>query len=142
VTDHRGATDQAGLAQARRRTLRFIVRLRALGDAGRVRQILRNLMGNALRYGAPPRVVRAAPASVATVEIAVADSGEEIPVGVRDRVFDTFVSLPVEGGKPGSIGLGLSVSRHLARIMGGDLVHRRLNGETQFVLTLPGAPGG
>lgn len=109
--------------------------LTVMADGGRVRQIVRNLAVNATRYGVPPiRVV--AHETPDAVEIVVADRGKAIPEPVADRIFEAFYSGSPESSQPGSIGLGLSVSRRLARLMGGDLAHRRVDGETQFVLRL------
>jgi PAS domain S-box-containing protein len=112
--------------------------LAVMADGGRVRQIVRNLAVNATRYGVPPiRVL--AQATADGVEIVVADRGSAIPTDVADRIFEAFYSGAPESSQPGSIGLGLSVSRRLARLMGGALDHRRANGETQFVLSLQAA---
>jgi PAS domain S-box-containing protein len=112
--------------------------LAVMADGGRVRQIIRNLAVNATRYGAPPIRVSAR-ATPEGVEIIVADRGTAIPSDVADRIFEAFYSGTPETSQPGSIGLGLSVSRRLARLMGGSLDHRRVAGETQFVLTLQAA---
>jgi PAS domain S-box-containing protein len=112
--------------------------LAVMADGGRVRQIVRNLAVNATRYGVPPIRVSAQPTPDG-VEIVVADRGTAIPTEVADRIFEAFYSGAPESSQPGSIGLGLSVSRRLARLMGGDLDHRRVDGETQFVLSLQAA---
>ena len=111
---------------------------RVMADAVRLRQILRNLVTNAERYGGEAvRLDIAADASLVT--FTVADDGEGIPQGMADAVFEPYVSGGVAAGRPGSLGLGLTVSRRLARMMGGELVHRRTDGWTVFELSLPAA---
>jgi PAS domain S-box-containing protein len=109
----------------------------AFADAGRVRQILRNLLSNASRYGRPPVRVGAGAGEDGTVVIVVSDQGAGISDEIADKIFDAFFSGATVTSQPGAIGLGLSVSRKLARLMDGDLDYRRVGGETQFVLRLP-----
>ena len=106
------------------------------GDAGRVRQILRNLVANAVRYGYPPIVVESW-VTGAEVTIAVRDHGAGIPAEAVNRMFEPYARLGGQVGLPASVGLGLYVSRFLARMMGGDLRYSRLDGQTEFSLTLP-----
>jgi signal transduction histidine kinase len=104
-------------------------------DPGRVRQILRNLLVNARRYGTRPIrvIVRDADSSVA---IEVRDRGVAIPVDEREAIFDRYYRARQTPGVTASVGLGLTVSRELARIMGGDLTYD-YDGESVFTLTLP-----
>ncbi|MCU0699099.1 MAG: ATP-binding protein [Myxococcaceae bacterium] len=109
------------------------------GDAGRVRQIVTNLVANAIKFtdeGAVQVVVRRR--SDGDVVISVKDTGRGIPPGVRDAVFEPFVQA---GAQRGGTGLGLSISRSLARLMGGDveLVTSSAEGTT-FEARLPLAP--
>jgi signal transduction histidine kinase len=106
-------------------------------DPHRVRQILRNLLTNAQRYGGPQcRVV------VGTVQEAVwlevRDNGGGIPDEESERIFEPYVS----SGGVGSVGLGLSVSRQLAELMGGTLHYERSAAESVFRLQLPMAESG
>ena len=114
--------------------------LTGLADAGRVRQILRNLVVNANRYGTPPIRVSAREHEDGHIEVVVSDRGEAIPHDVAANIFEPFFSGASSASQPGSIGLGLSVSRRLARLMGGDLDHRRVGSENHFVLTVNRAP--
>jgi PAS domain S-box-containing protein len=109
----------------------------AEGDPGRVRQILRNLIGNAVRHGAPPIRVFGEVDDRGRVSIVVADRGEPIPGASVDRIFDAFFTGADASIQPGSIGIGLHVSRRLAHLMDGDLSHRRVGDETRFLLSLP-----
>jgi signal transduction histidine kinase len=106
-------------------------------DPRRVRQILRNLLTNALRYGGPRRRITVG-TSVDRVWVEVRDDGEGIPEELAARIFEPYVT--GHAGVQGSVGLGLSVSRQLAELMGGSLIHSRTAGETVFRLELPAAP--
>ena len=109
--------------------------LRALGDPGRVRQVLRNLLTNAHRYGGPSvRVDFSVREDIAVIR--VLDDGEPIPQEYRDLIFEPYVT--VRDGRPvtGSMGLGLAVSRQLARRMGGDLRYLHEDGHSLFEFTL------
>ncbi len=110
----------------------------AWGDPARVRQVLRNLLVNALRYGGENiRITAAADGSVVRVE--VSDDGDGVPAGHERRIFDAYEQAQDGAQQPGSMGLGLGISRDLTRLMGGDLTYRRHNTETIFELTLPAA---
>ncbi|HKY48137.1 MAG TPA: HAMP domain-containing sensor histidine kinase, partial [Acidimicrobiia bacterium] len=106
------------------------------GDAVRVRQIMRNLVANAVRYGSRPIAVEAR-SNGRTVKIAVRDHGDGIPTEAVDRMFEPYARLGGQIGLPSSVGLGLYVSRLLARMMDGDLQYHRRDGVTEFCLTLP-----
>jgi len=110
----------------------------ALGDPGRVRQILRNLLTNAVRYGGDHiQVQMNSNGSRAFVQ--VCDDGPGVPEQDRETIFEPYQRSHVTPGRPGSVGLGLTVSRSLARLMGGDLTYRYQDGNTIFevILTVP-----
>lgn len=111
--------------------------LEVFADPRRTRQIVRNLVSNALRYGGERVVVRME-RSGDRVELRVCDSGDPIPPEDVERIFKPF-----ERGRgsehPTSVGLGLSVGRRLARLMDGDLTYRRVDEMTCFILSLPSA---
>lgn len=106
------------------------------GDAGPIEQIVFNLVDNAAKYGAG-RVSIAAVARGAKVELRVRDEGKGVAVEVRGRLFEPFSKSAelAAGGQPG-VGLGLSLSRSLARAMGGELRLEPGEGGACFVLTL------
>jgi signal transduction histidine kinase len=122
------------------------------GDDERVRQILVNLLSNAVKFTAPggkisveiarsktPDPDTRLPHSRSYVSFLVNDSGAGIPEEKLLSIFDPFVQ--VESGhsrsREGS-GLGLTISRRLARLMGGDLTVRSTVGEgSSFTLWLP-----
>ncbi len=96
----------------------------AWADGLRVRQILRNLLTNAFRYGGS-HVQIGVEQQGATVALVVGDDGTGIPAHEEERIFQPYERAHQIPGKPGSLGLGLSVSRRLARLMGGELTYQR-----------------
>jgi signal transduction histidine kinase len=110
---------------------------RIMADPRRARQILRNLITNAMRYGGEEIQVSIDKAAD-RLEVKVQDSGKPIPDADVERIFRAY-----ERGKgpshAGSVGLGLNVSRRLARLMDGDLTYRHEGGWSEFVLSLPSA---
>jgi PAS domain S-box-containing protein len=111
----------------------------AVGDAMRVRQIVRNLVANAIVHGGEHiRVATALNARQARLE--VVDDGPGLASGDEERVFEPFQHGNREARGHNSVGLGLTISRQLARLMGGDLTYRREGGMTVFRLVLPGRP--
>jgi signal transduction histidine kinase len=109
----------------------------AYADSGRVRQIIRNLLVNARRYGTSPiRVIVRNQEEFVALE--VRDGGEPIPAEERTEIFERYYKARQDPGTTASVGLGLSVSRELARIMGGDVTYHH-DGESVFTLTLPQA---
>jgi PAS domain S-box-containing protein len=110
--------------------------LRGQGDPARVRQILRNLISNAFRYGGEDIEVTTY-RNRSRVCVAVLDDGPGIPEDDRDRIFQPYLRSSNTKNVTASIGLGLSVSRMLARLMEGDLAYRHEDGRSVFELSLP-----
>lgn len=110
----------------------------ALGDPLRVRQILRNLLTNAARYGGHEVTIEVGQ-NESNVWLAVIDNGEGVPSRDADRIFASYQRSENAVQQPKSVGLGLSVSRKLARLMSGDLTYSRAAGLTRFELVLPAA---
>lgn len=109
-----------------------------LADPMRLEQMLSNLVGNALKYGSAPYVVRveADPDDEALVQIVVIDSGEGVPEDFRDQLFREF-SRP-SGAVATGTGLGLYVVRCLAEAQGGSVGYSPgPTGGAVFTLTLP-----
>ena len=113
----------------------------ALGDAVRVRQIVRCLISNAVRYGGREVEIRIQNRDE-RVMLAVADNGPGVPPGHERHIFDAFHRARTDDGKTQAIGLGLYVSHHLAGLMAGDLTYRRESGWTIFELELPVSTSG
>lgn len=107
-----------------------------IADAGRVRQIMRNLLSNAFRHGGSRVAVEAAQLGQAMM-ITVRDDGNGLPREEWESIFDSYYRSHNTVGQPDAVGLGLSVSRRLARRMGGDLTYRYRGGESRFQVTLP-----
>lgn len=110
------------------------------GDPGRIRQILHNLIANALRHGGERIRIRLDSDGVSGL-VAVADDGPPIPPEVADSLFEPY-RRATPSLTPGPLGLGLSVARHLSQLMGGDLSYARVDGWTELRLTLPLADQG
>lgn len=108
----------------------------ALADAGRVRQILRNLLTNARRYGGDRVAVRAPVVRDGSVEISVLDDGPLLEAGVSGAVFERYFRTRGDAGPTGSVGIGLTISRDLAHLMGGELSYRHDGQWSEFVLSL------
>jgi len=104
------------------------------GDARLLRRMVRNLLENARRHGAPPtRVELRRDDGVAVLD--VIDSGRGVPEGDRERVFEPFRRL---GEGSTGAGLGLSLVRQIARLHGGDaIVATRPDAPSCFRVTLP-----
>lgn len=110
----------------------------AVGDPLRVRQILTNLLANALHHGGGP-VELELEADGAQVRLRVLDRGAGIPTGKAERLFQAFDRLDRDhAGGVGGSGLGLALSHMLAGLMDGSLEYRpREGGGSCFELTLP-----
>ncbi len=109
----------------------------AIGEFRRVLQVMLNLVGNAIRYAPGGSIVTITIEKQADfASISVADQGQGVPEEDRERVFEKFERLGRSGD--GGSGLGLYISRKLARFMGGDLVVTGApGGGACFRLTLP-----
>ena len=110
----------------------------AFADPVRVRQILRNLIVNAHRYGGRHVEVGVAGEN-GSVVVQVRDNGEGIPKDEWESIFDPYQRSHHRKSQPASVGLGLTVSRMLARRMDGDLTYRYEDGQSLFELALPTA---
>jgi two-component system sensor histidine kinase/response regulator len=110
--------------------------LAAAGDVVRFRQVLRNLVINAFRHGGWTVEVTAAEQD-SWVVVAVTDDGPGLPDTEWERIFDAYHSAHLVDGKPASVGLGLTVSRQLARLMGGDIRYWHDGHRSLFEFRLP-----
>ncbi len=107
-----------------------------VADPIRVRQVVRNLLVNAQRYGGSHVRIEIS-ADSGEVTVAVCDDGPGVPIGTEDLIFEPYGRAHAHPDQVDSVGLGLSVSRELARMMGGDVVYQRQQDWTRFELTLP-----
>ncbi|MFH1330670.1 MAG: PAS domain S-box protein [Actinomycetota bacterium] len=117
-------------------TVRHEQEAKVFADPVRVRQIFRNLVANADCYGGPHITVRVDRFGDA-LALSVIDDGAGIPEAERGRVFDPYCRAHKEAGRTESVGLGLTVSRQLARLMSGDLSYDYRSGHSIFTVTLP-----
>ncbi len=110
----------------------------AFADPSRVRQIIRNLLSNAHRYGGSQvRLRYASENGRAWVE--VCDDGDGVSGTDAMKIFEPYERAHNAAGQPMSVGLGLTVSRKLANLMGGSLSYGRSDGWAVFRLELPEA---
>jgi signal transduction histidine kinase len=111
-------------------------------DPEKLRQVILNLLTNALKSTEPGgRVTLAVEADEEHVRIKVSDSGRGISEGDFERIFEPFVRIQSIGGVAAGVGLGLPISRRLARGMGGELkVESSDQSGSTFTLSLPRSP--
>ncbi len=116
--------------------------IRVCADAARVEQILINLLSNAVKFTEDGgRITVGCRQDDGEVVVSVADTGIGIPGDQLEAVFEPFAQLPHAGSKRSSgVGLGLAISRDLARAMGGDItVVSAVGTGSTFTLRLPAA---
>ena len=113
----------------------FVVR----ADAGALRQVLLNLVHNALEHGPEAQTITiAATRGARTVEITVDDEGPGIPADAREEIWVPFRRLAEGNGDGEGSGLGLSIVRSLVEWQGGEVaVSDAPGGGARFVVRLP-----
>lgn len=106
-------------------------------DPVRCRQIIRNLVTNAVRYGGP-RIRVSAQHANGQAQVVVYDDGAGVAKNDREKMFAPYERAHTAdgGGVPGSVGLGLTVSRKLTELMGGSISYR-YDGGSYFEVRLP-----
>jgi signal transduction histidine kinase len=141
----RRATESFGpMCRTRDVTLRTELqdRITVAVDRGALRQIMVNLVDNALKYGpSGQRITVGVALFEEQARVWVDDEGPGIPEGDRDRVFDSFYRLPRDvASRLSGSGIGLSVVRELARLHGGDVwVGSAPGGGARIVVQFPDA---
>ena len=113
------------------------------GDVSRLRQILTNLVGNAIKFTRCGEVVIEAileseTAAAATIAFSVSDTGIGIPEDAQERLFHPFAQVDASMTRRyGGTGLGLAISRQLVELMGGSIgVESRPKAGSKFWFTL------
>jgi adenylate cyclase len=115
------------------------------GDPLRVRQALLNLASNACKFTEQGRVsieaVRDAPEEGDWVRFIVTDTGIGIASENLDNIFEEFSQVQDTNAKFGGTGLGLTISRRLCNLMGGDMTAESTPGlGSRFTVRLPASP--
>lgn len=139
--------DVVGMFQplARGKNLRLIFRLAdevpaiIEADAARLKQILNNLLGNAIKFTAQGEVQVLVKVSGNLLKIGVADTGIGIAEDKQELLFQSFSQIDSSSQRDyGGTGLGLAISKHLAELMGGQMSVRSREGKgSLFILTVP-----
>jgi len=108
-------------------------------DEEKLRQIIINLLSNAAKFTASGTIQVRAQETEGSIEIAVADTGIGIAADNLDLIFEEFEQADAGSTrKYGGTGLGLTIARSLARLMGGDIrAESKLGAGSTFTLTLP-----
>jgi signal transduction histidine kinase len=121
---------------------RFEVTTPVLCDRARVQQLVSNLLGNALTYGAPDQpVVVAAHVAGDQLEISVSNGGEPIAAQNLERIFEPYWRSTGSEARSG-LGLGLYICSEIVRAHGGTIAVRSSTGEgTRFTALLPAVAG-
>jgi PAS domain S-box-containing protein len=112
---------------------------RLFTDPGKVRQILLNLLSNSIKFSDEGEVVVRSRVGGKTVAVSIIDDGIGIAPENLEKIFDPFWQVEQRSTrKVGGTGLGLSVSRSLARLIGGEIsVESTFGKGSTFILTLP-----
>jgi signal transduction histidine kinase len=114
----------------------------ARADPEKATQILVNLVSNAIKFTPAGGHIRAeCAAGDDTVTLSIIDTGIGIPAEKLEAIFEPFVQLKEDlADQEGGVGLGLAISRDLARAMNGDLTVESIGGQgARFTLSLPRA---
>lgn len=111
----------------------------AAGDPTLVEQVVRNLVGNAIKYAGPAPVVRvSAREGRAGIEVAVEDDGPGVPEHEREAIFGIYFRSRTTVGRAGGAGIGLFVCRRLVEAMGGLIgVSAAPGGGARFAFDIP-----
>ena len=112
-------------------------------DEGRLRQVLLNFLGNAVKFTQAGGVLLTAEPRGGAIRFTVADSGPGVPAADRARVFEPFVQTdPAHAHQLGGAGLGLAIAQRLAEAMGGAVgLDASPLGGAAFWVELPGRAG-
>ncbi|MBA3360680.1 MAG: PAS domain-containing sensor histidine kinase [Acidimicrobiia bacterium] len=116
----------------------LVAGLPVLADPFQLRQVVRNLLTNAVRYGGLQLRLESVQDPEFTT-VSLYDDGDGVPPDDIARIFDPYVRSATGPAVPGSMGLGLTVARMLSQLMGGDLVYERRDGWSVFQISLPTA---
>ena len=111
-------------------------------DPRKVRQILFNVLSNAVKFTERGSVRVSLSTTDGTLFYTVLDTGPGIGEGDLEQIFEPFVQVQTDGSIPSGTGLGLAVARELARHLGGDItLQSRLGEGSAFTIRLPKREG-
>lgn len=118
-----------------------------LGDAGRIRQVIFNLVGNALKFtdegGVEVSIETRGSGAYIQLHVEVTDTGPGVPEHMLKSLFERFQQADVSKSRMhGGVGLGLAISRELVLAMGGDInLENRPQGGARAWFSIPLLPG-
>ena len=111
----------------------------AYTDQGRLRQIITNLLGNALKFTEQGEVAVRASRDEGAVVIAVADTGVGMPADALDTIFEEFQQVEGASTRHKGTGLGLSITKQFAELLGGSIgVESEMGKGSTFTVRVPG----
>jgi len=110
-----------------------------IGDEVRIRQVVLNLLGNAVKFTEVGTVHLSADYRDDVLSIAIEDTGIGIPAAAQSRLFDKFIQADSSTSRRfGGTGLGLAISRRLVEVMGGEIGFSSTEGKgSLFTIRLP-----
>jgi two-component system phosphate regulon sensor histidine kinase PhoR len=133
------------LPAAQRRSITIVNQVKediyASADPNRLRQVLSNLIDNAIKYGKNDGSIYISSSVLATkrIEVRIMDDGPGIPLDVQSRIFERFFRVDKARSRDqGGTGLGLAIVKHVVQAHGGDVrVESELGKGSTFIFTLP-----
>jgi signal transduction histidine kinase len=108
-------------------------------DPGKLRQVLLNLLGNAVKFTRAGSVTLTVAGASDSIAFTVTDTGPGILAADRERIFEPFVQLDAGSTREvGGTGLGLAITKRLVGLLDGDIsVDAKEGGGSTFVVSLP-----
>jgi two-component system sensor histidine kinase VanS len=108
-------------------------------DADKLARVFDNILKNAAAYAYPESTVLVRMEHIgAQVEVAISNSGNEIPAEKLDRIFEKFYRVDESRSRDtGGTGLGLAIAKEIVQLHGGDIRARSKGDTTEFMITLP-----
>ena len=119
----------------------MLVKAKVHADAGKVQQLCNNLLSNALKFTDKGTITLTTKDAGDKIEVYISDTGISISKEDQPKLFGKFQQLTTAQGRPPGTGLGLHISREIARKMGGDvwLEKSEAGKGSTFVFSLPKA---
>jgi len=139
----RGLLDEAAQVASRQQVrleLDAPASLPGVIDPELVRQLIGNLISNAIRYNRPGGTVwlRMTPSDVGTIRLEVQDTGIGIPPEHQERIFERFYRVDAHRSRQsGGTGLGLAIIRQLLDVLGGTITLRSDTSGSSFIVSIP-----